>query len=172
MNNVSLVGNLTRDVEIRYTQSGSAIANAGIAVNKVWKNSNGDKQEKAMFIDITAFGRQAEVLNQYARKGSKVSIVGELDFQTWTAQDGTRRSKHAVNIQNLGLLDPKNDNGGNQQQGYQQQPQQQEYQQPQQQGYQQQPQQQGYQDNQGQNSNYGNTANQGGYGDSQGQRRN
>jgi len=112
MNTVSIVGNLSRDVEIRYSQGGSAIANCGIAVNKKWKDqATGQMKEKVMFIDITAYARTGEILNQYGRKGSKIGIVGELEFQQWTAQDGSKRSKHAINIKDLELLDPKPSNG-------------------------------------------------------------
>ena len=146
MNSVNLVGNVTRDIEIRYAQAGSAIANTGIAVNKKWKDQNGQERDKTMFIDLSFFGRQAEVANQYLRKGDPVAITGELDFQQWTAQDGSKRSKHVISVSRMKMIGTKRDSQGNggqpQQQGYGQ-PQQQSYGQPQQQGYGQ-TQQQGY----------------------------
>lgn len=111
MNSVQIVGNLTRDVEIRYSQNGSAIGNVGIAVNKKWKDQQGQEKESVMFIDLTMFGRTAEIANQYLRKSSKVGIVGQLDFQQWTAQDGSKRSKHVVVVKDLEMLGTRD--GGN-----------------------------------------------------------
>lgn len=108
-NKVVLVGNLTRDVEIRYAQSGSAIGNVGIATNRKWKSQTGEQKEEVMFIDLTFFGRTAEIANQYLRKGSKVLIDGRLVLQQWTAQDGTKRSKHAITVDVLQMLDSRAD---------------------------------------------------------------
>ena len=147
-NKVILVGNLTRDVEIRYSQSGSAIGNVGIATSRKWKSQTGEQKEEVLFIDLTFFGRTAEIANQYLRKGSKVLVDGRLTFQQWTAQDGSKRSKHIVTVESLQMLDsksdsmnPNNNNGyGNQASqnnyGGQSQPQQQQsYGQPQQSSY-------------------------------------
>ena len=106
-NKVTLVGNLTRDVEIKYSQNGSAIGNVGIATNRKWKDQSGQIKEEVMFIDLTFFGRTAEIANQYLRKGSQVLIEGRLVFQQWTVQDGTKRSKHAVTVENLKMLGGK-----------------------------------------------------------------
>jgi len=108
-NKVVLVGNLTRDVEIRYSQSGSAIGNVGIATSRKFKTQTGEQKEEILFIDLTFFGRTAEIANQYLRKGSKVLVDGRLVFQQWTAQDGSKRSKHAVTVENLQMLDSKAD---------------------------------------------------------------
>jgi len=108
-NKVVLVGNLTRDVEIRYSQSGSAIGNVGIATSRKWKSQTGEQKDEVMFIDLTFFGRTAEIANQYLRKGSKVLVDGRLVFQQWTAQDGSKRSKHAITVENLQMLDSKAD---------------------------------------------------------------
>jgi len=131
-NKVILVGNLARDVEIRYTQSGAAIGKVGIATNRRYKTQTGEQKEEVMFIDLTFFGRTAEIANQYLRKGSKVLVDGRLVLEQWTAQDGSKRSRHSVTVENLQMLDSKGDsqaNGGyNQNQapaaqgGYQQQP--------------------------------------------------
>ncbi len=106
-NKVVLVGYLTRDVEIRYSQSGSAIGNVGIATNRRWKTQTGETRDETMFIDLTFLGRTAEIANQYLRKGSKVLVDGHLAFQQWTGQDGTRRSKHSVTVESLKMLDTK-----------------------------------------------------------------
>jgi len=131
-NKVVLVGNLARDVEIRYTQSGAAIGKVGIATNRRYKTQTGEQKEEVMFIDLTFFGRTAEIANQYLRKGSKVLVDGRLVLEQWTAQDGSKRSRHSVTVENLQMLDSKGDNQGgggyNQNQapagqgGYQQQP--------------------------------------------------
>jgi len=154
-NKVVLVGNLTRDVEIRYSQSGSAIGNVGIATSRKWKSATGEQKDEVMFIDLTFFGRTAEIANQYLRKGSKVLVDGRLVFQQWTAQDGSKRSKHAVTVENLQMLDSKADSqnpNNTNSNGYGNQPSQNNY---------------GGQQNQG--SSYGEPQqqNSGGYGQSQ-----
>ncbi len=127
-NKVVLVGHLTRDVEIRYSQSGSAIGNVGIATSRRWKSQTGEQKEEVMFIDLTFFGRTAEIANQYLRKGSKVLVDGRLTLQQWTAQDGSKRSKHVVTVENLQMLDSKADSmNPNNNNGYGNQPSQNNY---------------------------------------------
>ena len=106
-NKVILVGNLTRDVEIRYSSSGSAIAKVGIATNRRFKSATGEMKDETMFIDLTFFGRTAEVANQYLRKGSKVLVEGRLILEQWVAQDGTKRSRHSVTVENMQMLDTR-----------------------------------------------------------------
>jgi len=108
-NKVILMGNLTRDIEIRYSQSGSAIGNTGIAVNRKWKSATGEQKEEVMFVDLTLFGRTAEIANQYLRKGRQVLVDGRLSLDQWTAQDGTKRSKHAVIVENLQMIGSRDD---------------------------------------------------------------
>ena len=139
-NKVILVGNLTRDIELRYSQGGMAIANTAIATSRKF-TVNGEKKEEVCFVDITFFARSAEIANQYLRKGSKILVEGRLNFDQWVDQNGQKRSKHSVVVETMQMLDSKNDNqnGGNYpaqqnqagQQNYQQQPQ--GYQQPSQQ---------------------------------------
>jgi len=93
-NKTILVGNLTRDIELRYSQGGQAIANTGIATSRKYKAQNGEQKEEVMFIDLTFFGRTGEVANQYLRKGSKVLVEGRLILGQWTDQNGNKRSKH------------------------------------------------------------------------------
>lgn len=107
MNSVNLIGNITRDVELQYAQSGTAIAKTGIALNKKVKNTQGEYEDKAIFVDITAFGNTAETLNKYFFKGSKIGIDGELNFEQWTAQDGQKRSKLSVIVNKLHFIDKK-----------------------------------------------------------------
>ena len=111
-NKVILVGNLTRDIDLRYSQSGSAIGNTGIATNRKWRDQSGEQKEEIMFIDLSFFGRTAEIANQYLRKGSKVLVEGRLVLGQWTAQDGTKRSKHSITVSEMKMLDSKGDNQG------------------------------------------------------------
>jgi single-strand DNA-binding protein len=108
-NKVILVGNLTRDVEVRYSQSGSAIGKVGIATNRRWRDQSGEQKEETMFIDLTFFGRTAEIANQYLRKGSKVLVEGRLVLEQWTAQDGSKHSRHTITVQEMKMLDSKGD---------------------------------------------------------------
>jgi len=109
-NKVVLVGNLTRDIDLRYAQSGTAIANTAIATSRKF-TSNGEKKEEVCFVDITSFGRGGEVLNQYCRKGSKVLIEGRLNFEQWVDKEsGAKRSKHSVIVESMQMLDSKSDN--------------------------------------------------------------
>jgi single-strand DNA-binding protein len=111
-NKVILAGNLTRDVEVRYTQSGSAIGNTAIATTRKFKSATGEQKEETLFIDLTFFGRTAEIANQYLRKGSKVLVDGRLKLDQWTAQDGSKRSKHSVTVENLQMLGSRDENAG------------------------------------------------------------
>lgn len=117
-NKVVLVGNLTRDIELRYAQSGSAIANTAIATSRKF-TQNGERKEEVCFIDITFFGRSAEVANQYLRRGSKILVEGRLKFDQWVAQDGSKRSKHSVIVETMQMMDSKADaaNDGSQASG-------------------------------------------------------
>jgi len=113
-NKVVLVGNLTRDVELRYSQSGLAIAKVGIATNRKYKSQQGEMKEEVCFIDLSIFGRTAEIANQYLRRGSKVLVEGRLVLEQWTDQNGQKRSKHSVTVENLQMLDSRGDGMGNQ----------------------------------------------------------
>ena len=120
-NKVIIVGNLTRDLELRYAPSGTAIGNTGIASTRKFKGGDGQMKEEVLFVDITFFGRTAEVANQYLRKGSKVLVEGRLKLDSWTDQNGGKRSKHSVTVENMTMLDSKGSNpsdggGYNQQQ--------------------------------------------------------
>lgn len=110
-NKVVLIGNLTRDIEMRYGQSGTAIGSSAIAVTRKF-SVNGEKREETCFVDITFFGRQAEVANQYLSKGSKLLIEGRLKFDQWTDQNGQNRSKHSIQVENMEMLG-NNQNGAN-----------------------------------------------------------
>ena len=106
-NKVIMAGNLTRDVEIRYLPNGSAVSNTAIAVSRKFTAQNGEKKEETCFIDITFFGRSAEIANQYLKRGSKVLVEGRLDFDQWTDQNGQKRSKHSIVVEAMQMLDSK-----------------------------------------------------------------
>jgi single-strand DNA-binding protein len=96
-NKVILVGNLTRDPELRYTPKGMAIAKVGLAVNRIWKNEAGETKEEVTFVDVDVFGRTAENVGQYMRKGRPVLIEGRLRLDQWDdKQTGQKRSKLGV----------------------------------------------------------------------------
>lgn len=134
-NKVIMIGNLTRDIELKYIPSGAAIAKSAIATSHKYKTQAGEQKEEVCFLDFDVFGKQAEILNQYVRKGSKVMIEGRLILNRWTAQDGTNRSNHTLRVENFKFLDSKadsqkmqNNNGYNQgQNSYNQSPQQNNY---------------------------------------------
>jgi single stranded DNA-binding protein len=105
LNRVFLIGNLTRDPEVRYTPKGTQVVELGLAVNRVTKDENGEKKEEVTFVDVTLWARQAEVAGQYLRKGSPVMIEGRLQLDTWDdKQTGQKRSRLRVVAENLQLL--------------------------------------------------------------------
>src|SRR5437016_5315174 len=104
-NKVILMGNLTRDPELRYTPKGTAIAKLGLAVNRVWKTETGETKEEVLFIDVEAFRRQAETIGQYLKKGSPVLVEGHLRLDTWDdKQTNQKRSKILVMAENVKFL--------------------------------------------------------------------
>ena len=109
-NKIILVGNLTRDIELKYTQSNMAIAKSAIATSRKFKSNTGEQKEEVCFVDITFFGRSAEVANQFLHKGSKILVEGKLVFDQWTDQQGQKRSKHGVTVDIMQMLDSKADN--------------------------------------------------------------
>ncbi len=106
-NKVIIVGNLTRDIELRYAPSGTAIGNTGIASTRKFKGGDGSQKEEVLFVDLTFFGRTAEIANQYLKKGSQVLVEGRLKLDSWTDQSGGKRSKHTVTVENMTMLGGK-----------------------------------------------------------------
>jgi len=105
-NKVILAGNLTRDPELRYTPKGLAIAKLGLAINRTWKNEAGETKEEATFVDVDAFGRTAEVIGQYLKKGRPILVEGRLRLDTWDdKQTGQKRSKLGVVLENFQFMD-------------------------------------------------------------------
>lgn len=111
-NKVIMAGNLTRDIELRYLPSGSAVANTAIATNRKFKKQDGTPGEEVCFTDITFFGRSAEIANQYLKRGSKVLIEGRLKLDQWTDQNGGKRSKHSIIVETMQMLGGRDDNQG------------------------------------------------------------
>ncbi|MEE2715549.1 MAG: single-stranded DNA-binding protein [Verrucomicrobiota bacterium] len=111
-NKVILMGNLTRDPEVRYTSSGTAIAKLGIAVNRYWRNQEGQQQEETTFVDVDAFGKQAETIGQYLKKGRPIMVEGRLKLDQWDdKQTGQKRSKLGVTLENFQFLDSRSEGG-------------------------------------------------------------
>lgn len=112
-NKVILAGNLTRDPELRYTPKGTAVAKLGMAINRSWTTETGEKREEATFVDVDAFGKQAEVISQYLRKGRSLLVEGRLRLETWDdKQTGAKRSKLGVVLESFSFLDSGNREGG------------------------------------------------------------
>src|SRR5689334_6830667 len=105
-NKVILAGNLTRDPELRYTPKGLAIAKIGLAINRTWKSESGEQKEEVTFVDVDSFGRQAEVVSQYLKKGRPVLIEGRLKLDTWEdKQTNQKRSKLGVVAESFQFID-------------------------------------------------------------------
>lgn len=103
-NKVLLMGNLTRDPQLSYLPSQTAVVDFGLAVNRRWTGKDGEKKEETCFVDCRAFGRMAENINKYLVKGRALFVEGRLQFDSWTAQDGSKRSKHRVTVENFQFL--------------------------------------------------------------------
>jgi len=119
-NKVILLGNLTRDPEVRYTPKGTAVTELGMAVNRVYTAENGEKREETTFVDITLWGRTAEIAGEYLKKGRPVFIEGRLQLDTWDdKQSGQKRSKLKVVGEGLQLIGsrPGGSGGGGDEEG-------------------------------------------------------
>jgi single-strand DNA-binding protein len=107
-NKVILAGNLTRDPELRYTPKGVAIAKFGMAINRTWKSESGETKEEVTFVDVDAFGRQAEVIAQYIKKGRPILMEGRLKLDQWDdKQTNQKRSRLGVVLESFSFLDSK-----------------------------------------------------------------
>ena len=111
LNKVQLIGNLTRDPEIRYTNSGSPVATFGVATNKSWKDTNGELKEIAEFHNVVSWNKMAEICQQLLAKGMKVYIEGSLTTRSWETDDGSTRYKTEVRVNDMILLDSKGKQG-------------------------------------------------------------
>ncbi|MFA5010084.1 MAG: single-stranded DNA-binding protein [Patescibacteria group bacterium] len=121
LNKVMLIGNLTRDPELRTTNSGQTVASFAVATNRSWNDAQGVRQDAVEYIDIVAWGKLAEIVGQIYRKGRRTYVEGRLQTRNWEAQDGTKRYKTEVVASDLILLDkapagevaPLQNNAGN-----------------------------------------------------------
>jgi single-strand DNA-binding protein len=105
LNRVMLMGNLTRDPDLKYTPKGTAIADFGLAINRNWKTETGEKREETTFVGCVAFGRVAEIIGEYCKKGNPLYVEGRLTQDTWDDKtSGEKKSKTKVNVENIQLL--------------------------------------------------------------------
>lgn len=111
-NRVILLGNLTRDIEVRHTGNNQAVANIGLAVNRRWRSPEGENREETTFIDCEAWGKTAEIMSQYLRKGRPVFIEGRLKLDQWEDKEGKKQSKLRVVVETFQFVDSKGDDGG------------------------------------------------------------
>lgn len=112
-NKVIVAGNLTRDPELRYTPKGTAVCKFALAVNRNWTSETGEKKEEVTFIDIDAFGRQAEVISQYMKKGRALLVEGRLKLDQWDdKQTGQKRSRLGVVLESFSFIDGGRGEGG------------------------------------------------------------
>lgn len=100
-NRVILAGNLTRDPELKYLPNNTALCEFGLAINRKWRDANGNAKEDVCFVDCAVFGKQAETFNQYMSKGRPVLVEGRLKFDSWEGKDGSKRSKLSVTVESF-----------------------------------------------------------------------
>ena len=111
-NKVILMGNLTRDPQLRYLPSNTAVCDFGLAVNRRYKGADGEMKDETCFVDVDTFGRTAETINQYMNKGRAILIEGRLRFRQWTTEDGQKRSKLSVVAENFQFIGGRGEGGG------------------------------------------------------------
>ena len=112
LNKVMLMGNLTRDPELRYLPSNTAVVGFGMAINRQWRSQEGEQREETTFVDCSAFGKVAELINQYLKKGRPVYVDGRLRYEQWQdKQSGANRSKISVVVENFQFLDSRGGGG-------------------------------------------------------------
>jgi single-strand DNA-binding protein len=103
-NKVLLLGNLTRDPQLSYTPSQTAVVDFGVATNRRWTGQDGSQRDETCFVDCRAFGRTAENINKFFSKGKPIFLEGRLTYDTWTAQDGSKKSRLRVTVENFQFL--------------------------------------------------------------------
>lgn len=111
-NKVIMVGNLTKDPELRHLDSGMAVATLGLAVNRSYTTQDGERREDVCFVDVDVWGRQAENCSQYLTKGRQVLVEGALTFRQWETETGEKRSKHEIRAFTVQFLGPPRDREG------------------------------------------------------------
>ena len=103
-NRVLLMGRLTRDPQLSYTPNQTAVVDFGLATNRNWKGQDGSQREETCFVDCRMFGKRAEVINKYCKRGNPLFVEGRLTFDSWEAQDGSKRSKLRVTVENFEFI--------------------------------------------------------------------
>jgi len=111
-NKIILAGNLTRDPEMRTLQNGTNVCKFGLATNRKFKTQSGENREEVLFIDIEAWGKQAEIIEQHCNKGSSLLVEGRLRLETWE-KDGHKNSRHLVVLEGFQFLGTRKDGSGN-----------------------------------------------------------
>lgn len=111
LNKAMIIGNLTRDPEVRTTPQGTSVASFSVATNLIWTNAEGQRQEKAEYHNVVAWRKLADIIGQYLKKGSKVYIEGRLQTRDWTGQDGVKRYRTEIIADNMIMLDSKGSQG-------------------------------------------------------------
>jgi len=111
-NRVILAGHLTREPVLKYLPSNTAVCEFGIANNRKWRDKDGNSKEEVCFVDCQAFGRTAETINQYLRKGKPILVEGRLQYREWTNNEGQKRSKLSVFVESFTFIGGKDDTGG------------------------------------------------------------
>lgn len=101
LNKVNLIGNITKDIELKAIPSGMKVASFGLATNRIWKDKDGNKQEQAEFHSIIAFGKQAETISQYCGKGDQLFIEGRIQTRSWDKEDGTKAYRTEIVLENF-----------------------------------------------------------------------
>jgi len=109
LNRATILGNVTRDPDMKYTPNGQAVCHLGVATNRRWKTPSGEMQEKVEFHDVTLWRNLAEITSQYVKKGQKVYLEGRIETRNWEAPDGTKRQKTEIVADNLIMLSNKGD---------------------------------------------------------------
>jgi single-strand DNA-binding protein len=107
LNRAMIIGNLTRDPELRTTPQGRAVCSFGVATNRIWTDQSGQKQEDVQYHNIVAWGRLAEICSQYLGKGRKVYVEGRLQTREWEAKDGTKKQRTEIVAENMIMLDSR-----------------------------------------------------------------
>ena len=115
LNKILLMGRLTRDPQLSYTPNQTPVVDFGLATNRRWTGQDGSQREETCFVDCRMFGKRAEVVNKYCKKGSPLFVEGRLTFDSWEAQDGTKRSKLRVTVENFEFISGGRGTGGGEQ---------------------------------------------------------
>jgi len=110
-NKVILLGRLTRDPELRQTTGGTSVTDFGLASTRVWKNKDREQQEETLFVDVVAWGAQAELIHGSVKKGHRLMIEGRLKLETWESKEGEKRSRIRVHMEGFQFIEPKGTGG-------------------------------------------------------------